>query len=85
MDWFEASCYKICGEVPSLLEVQTRASIFFRIVTATQDSKMEVRKDNHGYYDWYVSDRDQEGCHWVDCRLPNKVFALLVVLMSYSL
>ncbi|KAA3477662.1 RNA-directed DNA polymerase-like protein [Gossypium australe] len=69
--------HQLCGEVPSLLEGEIRAPISLRIVTTTQNSRVEVGKDHHELCFRLAFDFDKERCHMGDYGSPYKEFTLL--------
>ncbi|KAA3487336.1 Retrotransposon gag protein [Gossypium australe] len=69
--------HKRPNEMSNFLEIQSRASVSFKAATTTQDSRMEVGNNHHGFYVRVATSYVQERCYLGNCRSPYKEFTFL--------
>jgi hypothetical protein len=67
VEWDKEGYCAVCGQIPDVLESESRAQTSRRIIVTFTCTLMEVGGYYYGFYYWFTEDNWTEGDHLGNC------------------
>jgi hypothetical protein len=82
--WYEARCHGVRGPVRHLSEGESGTLETSRIATTSKDPRMEMRRDQNGFYSWVAFTQAGYDLIWVIVDRLTNVAHFIPVKTTYS-